>query len=100
MSETTEMMEVQEKGKKPVNISYIAHEADMARMERIVKRLWILLIISLAALIGTNVAWVVYEAQFQTVDVTQEVEQQADGNGDNHFIGGDAYGTSEGDYKD
>jgi hypothetical protein len=91
---------MQEKGKEPVNIPYIAHEADMARMERIVKRLWILLIISLAALIGTNVAWVVHESQFQAVDVTQEVEQQADGNGDNRFIGGDAYGTSEGDYTD
>lgn len=90
---------MQEKGKKPVNISYIAHEADMARMERIVKRLWILLIISLAALIGTNVAWVVYESQFQTVDtITQTVDQQTDGDGNNSFIGGNAYGiTSESD---
>lgn len=75
------------------NIPYIAHEADMARMERIIKRLWILLIISLVALVGTNVAWVVYEAQFQTVDtISQDVEQEADGNGNNMFVGGDNYG--------
>ena len=90
---------MQEKGKEPVNIPYIAHEADMARMERIVKRLWILLIISLAALIGTNAAWVAYESQFQTVDtITQTVDQKTDGDGDNRFIGGNAYGiTSESD---
>lgn len=81
------------------NIPYIAHEADMARMERIIKRLWILLIISLVVFVGTNVAWVVYEAQFQAVEVSQEVEQDADGNGYNNFIGGDNYGgTSESDY--
>ena len=81
------------------NIPYIAHEADMARMERIIKRLWILLIISLVALVGTNAAWVVYEAQFQAVEVSQEVEQDAGGNGYNNFIGGDNYGgTSESDY--
>lgn len=75
------------------NIPYIAHEADMARMERIIKRLWILLIISLVALVGTNVAWVVYEAQFQAVDtISQDVEQEADGNGNNMFVGGDNYG--------
>lgn len=78
---------------KNQNIPYIAHEADMARMERIIKRLWILLIISLVALVGTNVAWVVYEAQFQAVDtISQDVEQEADGNGNNMFVGGDNYG--------
>lgn len=77
------------------NISYVAHEADMARMERIIKRLWILLIISLVALVGTNAAWVVYEAQFQYVTSTeQEVEQDADGNGGNTFVGGDYYGST------
>lgn len=76
-----------------VNVPYIMHEADMARIERANKRLWILLIISLAALIGTNAAWVVYESQFQTVDtISQEVEQEADGNGNNLFVGGDNYG--------
>lgn len=81
------------------NVPYIMHEADMARMERSNKRLWIVVIILIAALLGTNAAWIVYESQFQTVEVSQEVEQDADGNGYNNFIGGDSYGgTSESDY--
>ena len=81
------------------NVPYIVHEADMARMERTNKRLWIVVIILIAALLGTNAAWIVYESQYQAVEVSQEVEQDADGNGANSFIGGDSYGgTSESDY--
>ena len=81
------------------NIPYIAHEADMARMERIIKRLWILLIISLVALVGTNVAWIVYELQYQTVEVAQEVDT---GEG-NAFVAGYGdvnYGESQADSQD
>lgn len=74
-------------------IPYMSHEADMARMERANKRLWILLIILAFFLVGTNAAWIIYESQFQTVDtISQEVEQEADGNGNNLFVGGDNYG--------
>ena len=75
------------------NVPYIMHEADMARMERTNKRLWIVVIILIAALLGTNAAWIVYESQYQAVDtISQEVEQEADGNGNNMFVGGDNYG--------
>lgn len=76
-------------------IPFIAHESAMARMERTIKRLWILLMVMLVLLVGSNVAWIIYEAQFETVEVTQEVEQDAD-NGTNNFVGGDYYGTAEG----
>lgn len=77
------------------NIPYIAHEAGMARMERANKRLWILLIVLACMLLGTNAAWIVYESQFQYVTSTeQEVEQDADGNGGNTFVGGDYYGST------
>lgn len=39
------------------DISFFAHEAEMARMERVNKRLWVLLIIMLVAFIVTNVIW-------------------------------------------
>lgn len=39
-------------------VPYIAHEASMARMERTIKRLWILLIILSAMLVATNGAWI------------------------------------------
>ena len=65
-----------------------------AMAERVIKRLWVLVIILVLLLFGSNVAWIVYESQFETVVVTQDVEQEAD-NGTNHFIGGDFYGASE-----
>ena len=59
-----------------VTIPYFAHEGEMARMERANKRLWIIIIILIVALIGTNLAWVVYENQFveEVVSVEQEVD--------------------------
>lgn len=72
------------------------HEADMARMERTVKKLWVLLIIVLALLFGTNAGWIWYEAQFIDESVTQEVDT---GDGDAYVAGiGDiTYGESQTD---
>lgn len=78
---------------------YLSHEADMARMERIIRRLWILLIITLALFAVSNFAWVIYEMGYQNVDTTvQTVEQQADNDSNVYFAGGDMYGDqTEGD---
>lgn len=67
-------------------VPYIVHEADMARQERTIKRLWILLILTIVLLVGTNIAWTIYESQFEDVVVTQEVEQETDGGGQNNNI--------------
>lgn len=62
-------------------VPYIVFEAEMARMERIVKRLWALLLIVVLLLVATNVAWIEYEKQFE--DVTTTIEQDVDtGDGD------------------
>lgn len=69
-------------------------------MERVNKRLWILCIILIVSLLGTNGAWIYYENQFEDVVVTQEA--QADGESDINLqsIGGDYYGReSEADSK-
>lgn len=78
-------------------IPFVAHEADMTRMERIIRRLWVLCIILVIALIGSNVGWIIYESQFETVSTS--VEQEVDtGEGDATVIGvGNNYGTSETD---
>lgn len=55
-------------------IPYFAHEGEMCRMERTNKRLWILILVLIVALIGSNVGWLIYESQFETVDIAQEVE--------------------------
>lgn len=71
-------------------IPYIVHESDMARQERTIKRLWILCILMFLALVITNAGWIYYESQWEDViTTTQEVEQDADGFGNNTFVGGD-----------
>ena len=83
--------------KKPQSVPYIVHESDMSRLERQLKRLWIVILVLIFMLVGSNCAWLVYENSFETVEETyQEVIQEAD-NGENHFIGGDVIGET--DYK-
>ena len=70
-------------------IPYFCHEGDMARAERTIKRLWILCILLIVLLVGTNIAWIHYESQFSdVVTTTQEVTQDGK-DGVNNFIGGD-----------
>ncbi len=65
------------------------HEGDMARMERANKRLWIVIIILIVALIGSNAGWLYYENSFEDVTVEQEVDT---GMGDAYVHGvGDIY---------
>lgn len=83
-------------------IPYIAFESATARQERTIRRVWILCIILIVALIGTNAGWIYYESQWQVVEsqVTQEVEATADGDSDLNLntVGGDYYGgKSEGE---
>jgi cytoskeletal protein RodZ len=88
-----------EKKKSLEPVPYIVHESAMARQERNNKRLWIVVIILIAALILSNAAWVYYESQFEVVE-TKEVTQDVDtGDGDAIVSGiGDVnYGESETD---
>lgn len=80
--------------KKPDPVPYAVHEADMARMERTVKRLWILLLVLIVLFVGSNLAWVYYETQWEVVQET-EIEQDTDGGGNNYVIGGDFNGTAK-----
>ena len=58
------------------DVPYILHEAEMSRLERVIKRLWILCIIMFLALVGTNAGWIWYESQFEEVvtTVTQDLD--------------------------
>ena len=84
-------------GNNRITIDYVAHEADMARMERINKRLWIALIVVILLLAVSNAAWSYRESQFEDVITTTETVTQdtGSGSGDNtfngDFIGGDYY---------
>lgn len=81
------------------HVPYIVHESAMARQERTIRRLWILLILIIALLVATNGAWIWYESQFEDIVVEQEVDT---GNGDAFIAGvGDVnYGASSTDNAD
>lgn len=83
------------------SVPYIVHESAMARMERIIKRLWIVIIVLIILLASTNAAWIWYESQWEDVtSYMQEVTQETDGGGSNNFVGGDYYGqTDSKDYQ-
>lgn len=75
-------------------IPYFSHEGDMARMERANKRLWIVILVLIAALIGTNAGWIYYESQFQVVEEKTEIEAEQDGSAVNIVGGGNVnYGA-------
>ncbi len=72
--------------KEIATIPYFAHESEMARMERQIKRLWIVLIMTIVFLVGSNAAWIYYEAQFTDEIVTVEQENES---GYNNYVGND-----------
>ena len=83
------------------DVPYMVHEGDMARMERNSRRLWIIVLVLIVLLVGSNIAWLCYENSMEEVSTTveQEVEQDND-SGDNNFVGGDYInGTTEGEDK-
>ena len=85
-----------------ITIDYVAHEAVMARMERINRRLWRVVLVLIVLLAASNAAWIWYENQFEDVITTTETVTQdtGDGSGNNtftgDFIGGDNYGKANG----
>ena len=69
-------------------ISVFAFQEFCARLERTIKRLWILVIILTVLLVGTNCAWLWYESKFSYVETT-EVSQDVDAtDGENVVVSG------------
>lgn len=78
-------------------IPYIVFESSQARMERVNKKLWIIILVLIVALIGTNAGWIWFESQWNYVDTTtQTITQEAISDGDSDIsiqgVGGDYYG--------
>ena len=68
-------------------------ERGMALAERTIERLWILTLLLVILLVGSNGAWLYYESSFEDTEITQDVDT---GNGDATVTGiGDiSYGTN------
>lgn len=90
-------MECDNCAKQRDSISRAAFEFALARDERNMRRLWILLIIVIVMLVGTNLGWLYYESQFEDEVYTQTVSQDSGDGGINtvgDFVGGDYYGET------
>lgn len=69
--------------KEKTDVPYIVHESEMARADRREKRLWVVIIILIAALFLSNIGWLIYESQFETYYYEQ------DGDGINNINSGE-----------
>lgn len=78
-------------------ITYI-YDGVMARLERTVKRLWILCIILIALCAFSNYAWIKYEQSFEDV-VTTEVSQDAEWDSGNVIMNGTGEVNTNGESK-
>lgn len=55
------------------DVPYIVFESEMVRLERIIKKLFVLIVVLIVLLFGTNIYWIWYESQFEeVVTVTQD----------------------------
>ena len=83
----------------PETIPYVVHESEAARLERTIKRLFILCLVLIAVAVGTNGYWIWYESQWQDEVITQEIQQDSGEGGTNTYsgkiIGGDYNGEAD-----
>ena len=70
----------------PKDVPYIAHESAVARLERVIKRLWVLALVLIVLLAASNAAWILWESQYQTIETTITQENT---DGYNNYIGND-----------
>ena len=67
-------------------IPFFAHESAVNRLERMNKRLWIVVLVLILFLAVSNGAWIAYESQFTDEVITVEQESET---GYNNYIGND-----------
>ena len=77
MEKITEMMMV----------PYAVLESNRMSADKDKKRLWIVILLLIIMLVGTNGAWLLYESQFETVTTTEITQENSDGY--NNYIGND-----------
>ena len=68
----------------PKDVPYYAYEVALARLDRVIKRLYKIVILLIILLVVSNAAWLYYESSFEEIRIEQENES-----GYNNFIGND-----------
>ena len=70
----------------PKDVPYNAYEVALARLDRVIKRLWKLVILLIILLVASLSALIWRESQYQTIETTI-TQENADGY--NNYIGND-----------
>lgn len=78
--------ECKEQRKAAEPVSYFAYESAVASLERIIKRMWVLMLVLIILLAGSNAVWIYWNSQFRTVETTITQENK---DGYNNYIGND-----------
>lgn len=68
-----------------VNVPYVVHESTVARQERLIKRMWIALIVAVALIFASNAIWLYAWMQYDY----ESYEITADGDSNANYIGQD-----------
>ena len=69
----------------PASVPYVVHESAMARAERVIKRQWIALIVTICMVVGCNALWLYAWMQYDY----ESYEITADGDSNANYIGED-----------
>ncbi len=59
-------------------VPYYVMEGVVDRQSTTIKRMWVLCILLVVLLVGSNAGWLWYESQFEDVETTQKVEQEVE----------------------
>ena len=63
------------------DVPYIVHECAVARLERVIKRMWVLVILLIILFVASNAAWIWWESQVEEVKTVETYEANADNGG-------------------
>ena len=69
----------------PASVPFAVYESVMAQIRRL---LWVIVLL-IVLLVGSNVGWLIYEAQFEVVEETTTTITQDNAEGYNNYIGND-----------
>ena len=83
MSNCNECQYKRKNDKQPEPVPGHVFEVTTAAFQLTIKRLIAVIIILVSLLVASNIAWVIYESQFEDITVEQDAE-----NGINNLIGG------------
>ncbi len=74
---------------KNMNVPYIVYEGAMARSERTIKRLIVIIIIIISMLFASNAIWLYFWNQYEYVEEYEQIDFDSGDGGNNNYIGRD-----------